>query len=831
MNRRHLLIALVLLLLVPVSAIAQDSGNELVSVDRPWNGYWWPHLDGGLATGIGYENQPSPYIKYAHIFDPYRLAVKWEIDHHYDPDGEAWAGHCNGWAAAAVSEAQPPIRSVVEDTEFFYGDMTGLYTELYQGSTGARYGERYFNESDDFSDIDPLVFQQTIELYLKINGIPVIADVDPDVEVWSYPIYAYNKTWFIEGSVKHVTMEVRYASDLLAHPDESAPDDYVEVYSYDIQLDGSQNEVSAEWTNNSVQNHPDFLWYPDVPGAFNPYVSLNDALSIANAPINDGVDDRYEENDTADMAVPFSGEVYARLLDEDWFAFTLDPGSSGEIVLSTREWGLADDWKPLLFNGSGAEQGPFVQAADGSWRAPVDAATALSWKVQVPQRIGYTGNYMIQLVMDSVSGMVPVFPTGGDTDAAVVTWNRGAEAQQAAYCTWTAPGSTHSYGSSLMPSLGVATYRFDGSNPFDPVPDWLRLVVSDVDVTGYVRLDNGTDQTMGLYRPVSASRDILVAHVPTRRHFWDLALTMINTDRAATTTMRVHGYNHDGEIQATTYRELDPAEKWTGSLDELFTGFDTTSISHVMGRATSPVSTVLSYRTTNGRELGMVPAVTAELGGAFTIPLQVLDPSEAGWEGLVLMNTEDSLARLEMKWYSSDDWRPIAETTVYVENHGNLVTTLDALVPETAGDVSAANRIEIQTSNTRMQGFLLVGNHGATRLSSVELLPEGQNLDTRVIAVPVLAAHEQQRVVLQNFELTPRNVLFRTLNAAGTQVGSAVVRLSGGERRILNRADWPVSEGYEAADIHSVEVQKDDNIFWWVRIAGEDARSMEILVR
>ena len=113
----------------------------------------------------------------------------------------------------------------------------------------------------------------------------------------------------------------------------------------------------------------------------------------------------------------------------------------------------------------------------------------------------------------------------------------------------------------------------------------------------------------------------------------------------------------------------------------------------------------------------------------------------------------------------------------------------------------------------------------------MELLPKGENLDERIIAVPVLVPYEQQRIVLQNFELTPRNALFRTLDAAGQVLGSAVVSLSAGERKVMNREGWPVSVGHSIEDIHAVQVQKADNIFWWVQIAGGAAKSMEIMVR
>lgn len=831
MNRRRFLTVALITLFFVSGTMGQESGSETITVNRPWNGYWWPVVRGGLATGLGYENQPSPYMKYSHIFDPYRLALDWEMKVHYNPDGEDWAGHCNGWAAASISEAQPPMRSVIEDSEFFYGDMTGFYTECYQSSTAILYGTRYSNESDDFTDIDPLVFQQTLELYLKVNGIPIVADLDPDVEVWSYPIYRYTKTWNIEGSVKHVTVQVFCATDLLSHPDEPGVNDYVKAYGYDIQLNGAMEEVSAEWVGVSVQDHPDFLWYPEISWSANPHVSLEAAREIAGAPLNAGADDQYEENDTDDLAAPFGIEAYGRLLDDDWFSFELDPGEFGEVVVSTRELGLEDEWMPLLFSGNGQEQGPFVQADDGTWRVAVDAATSLNWKVKVPQRIGYTGNYMVQLKLNSISAMIPLYSVEGDTSSTVVCWNHGTAEARAGYTTWLASGSTHSYGSGFISPCGVATFQFDGSNPFDPIPEWLRLVVSDAAVTGYVRLDNAAQQTLGLYRPVSGSRDILVPHVPARRHFWELEIALMNTNRAESVTMQLNGYNHEGMVQATAYRELAEGSKWTGKLDDLFTGVDTTAISHVIGRATGPVSTVVMYRAKNDHEMAIIPAVGSNLGSDFTLPLNVQEETETTWAGLVLLNPVDALARVELYWYDSSDWRPLAQTTVYVENFGNLVSTLDGLVPDGAGDVSSANRIEVKTNNLDMQGFLLVGDHGATRLSPVELLPDGQNLDSRIIAVPVLAANEQQRVVLQNFELTPRNALFRTLNAAGEQVGSTVVSLSGGERKTLNRADWPVSDGYSIADVRSVEVQKDDNVFWWVRFAGEDGKSMEIVVR
>jgi len=124
--------------------------------------------------------------------NPFYLSA-WEILNSYNPGGESWWGHCNGWAAAAIltNEPRETITHSVDGHEiaFTTADQKGLLTESHYSTYSHFYGQRYNGEDDDITDITPAAFQRIVSFYIKEKGVPLVFDTTASEAVWNFPAY------------------------------------------------------------------------------------------------------------------------------------------------------------------------------------------------------------------------------------------------------------------------------------------------------------------------------------------------------------------------------------------------------------------------------------------------------------------------------------------------------------------------------------------------------------------------------------------------------------------------------------------------------------------
>jgi competence ComEA-like helix-hairpin-helix protein len=130
--------------------------------------------------------------------NPYYLGA-WEILNSYNPGGESWWGHCNGWAAAAIltNEPRESMNFSVsgEDIEFTVADMKGLLTESHYSTYSRFYGERYNgDDEDDIKDLTPASFQKIMNFYVREQGVPLVFDTTATEAVWNFPAYGIELT-------------------------------------------------------------------------------------------------------------------------------------------------------------------------------------------------------------------------------------------------------------------------------------------------------------------------------------------------------------------------------------------------------------------------------------------------------------------------------------------------------------------------------------------------------------------------------------------------------------------------------------------------------------
>jgi competence ComEA-like helix-hairpin-helix protein len=130
--------------------------------------------------------------------NPYYLGA-WEILNSYNPGGESWWGHCNGWAAAAILTNEPresmDFSVSGEDIEFTVADIKGLLTESHYSTYSRFYGERYNgDDEDDIKDLTPASFQKIMNFYVREQGVPLVFDTTASEAVWNFPAYGIELT-------------------------------------------------------------------------------------------------------------------------------------------------------------------------------------------------------------------------------------------------------------------------------------------------------------------------------------------------------------------------------------------------------------------------------------------------------------------------------------------------------------------------------------------------------------------------------------------------------------------------------------------------------------
>jgi len=195
----------------------REKQSELVGKIKDFYGKIMTDLDGGkLVYADGklthteeewsYDlNELSPMDKYAlaqydkgnTYNNPFFIGA-WEILNSYNPGGESWWGHCNGWAAAAIltNEPRESITAKIgeDEVEFTTADQKGLLTESHYSTYSQFYGERYNGEEQDITDLQPKAFHNLITFFIKEKGVPMVFDTTAAEAVWNFPAYGYEMT-------------------------------------------------------------------------------------------------------------------------------------------------------------------------------------------------------------------------------------------------------------------------------------------------------------------------------------------------------------------------------------------------------------------------------------------------------------------------------------------------------------------------------------------------------------------------------------------------------------------------------------------------------------
>jgi hypothetical protein len=294
-------------------ATAGEISGELART--PWSGSFWPLKRAWAAFG-NWGQGLAPFEKY----DNYVRATRGknpgcaarEADpangHNEAPDARAenWTGHCHGWAPAALMEPEPPVAVTIkfdqpvhfqklaaadaasaprglsgrggkayggrrggpEDAlELATADTKAMLTEIYTEVRSSFHGSRYNARNPDhdsaaYMDLKPHVMHQLLVKYVKDSELGIVFDVDPGYMVWNQPIYKFESQWAENGNQLNVQTTVHWANDNGVDPDFHGLESVSRTYTYVMIRDASGAIVDSQWTDRSVDDHPDFAWQP-----------------------------------------------------------------------------------------------------------------------------------------------------------------------------------------------------------------------------------------------------------------------------------------------------------------------------------------------------------------------------------------------------------------------------------------------------------------------------------------------------------------------------------------------------------------------------------------
>lgn len=356
----------------------------------PWSDSFWPTRKGMLGRrwrDPGFPNSNNWFDNYTYytLFPPitlnpeamspsekYDLLVgdyaftltdaNWrEGKGSYDKRGTVpgWAGLCHGWSPASIMTNNPEreitVHSVTgQEITFYPSDIKALASLAWgeapprMNFVGSRCDKNNPREDavgrvldEGCFDVNPGTWHMAIVNQLGVDKRSFVFDATYDFQVWNYPIYAYQYSYFnpqtlatskkLAGAlvpvnqytidkfktyrspdaryVVGIAMDVTYSIPVQPSSKPYSTSSFHTVkYVYDLELDANGMIIGGEWYSNF---HPDFIWNPPPDGH-----PLSTGEKTLPAPITwDGVSPLPEELQRAARASSAKNQPLAAVVE------------------------------------------------------------------------------------------------------------------------------------------------------------------------------------------------------------------------------------------------------------------------------------------------------------------------------------------------------------------------------------------------------------------------------------------------------------------------------------------------------------------------------------
>lgn len=237
---------------------------------KPWSSWWYPLWEKTLF------DDPSGEHSTLDRYDQFVLnqtgenphSAEYEEKYVYDGRAVGWAGRCDAWAVAALSEPEPTKPMEIGGVLFRVRDLKALIIKIYEKVEGlVHFGQRFNGTWDsDYEDILPDQFHRFFQAELIVKKLPFIMDYDAGLEVWNSPVWKVQTRLTTDPqnpNVINVKTWLTSADPHIKNLDFVGTGPVVHTYTYDLygvrKEDGSLSVTSGKWTENSRWDHPDYL--------------------------------------------------------------------------------------------------------------------------------------------------------------------------------------------------------------------------------------------------------------------------------------------------------------------------------------------------------------------------------------------------------------------------------------------------------------------------------------------------------------------------------------------------------------------------------------------
>lgn len=165
-----------------------------------------------------------------------------------------WAGHCNGWTAAALRHAEPHKAVYRRGVRFDPSDIKALLAELYT-----------YNDVEslagDRGEVNPAALHIVLANWLGRHQTGLGMDATVGKEVWNYPIYSYRAAGVKRGTrLVEVRMNLGFVYMLDTEQERAPANVRYKPLHYKLELDHLGRIVGGDYYRGSEKL--DMLWAP-----------------------------------------------------------------------------------------------------------------------------------------------------------------------------------------------------------------------------------------------------------------------------------------------------------------------------------------------------------------------------------------------------------------------------------------------------------------------------------------------------------------------------------------------------------------------------------------
>ena len=257
-------------LLDKTAVVSSSPAVEGRAEKMPWSGWWWPADEG--VKGPHLFDADGPLARFDPLARKRGLADtatrEWELKNIRLFGGRyEWAGHCNGWAAAAILEPEPTKPKTIDGVTFSVADQKGLLAKWHFADSAE------WIHGDPEKGVEPADFHRALVQWMGAGKRAFVVDVsNGGDQILNLPVYRFRLFYTADPADKaktHVRATLWFL-DYRVPPDfvgsKNWPDDGGKTYEY-VLVGDRNNPTSGAWQGASATKElfarPQHIWYPN----------------------------------------------------------------------------------------------------------------------------------------------------------------------------------------------------------------------------------------------------------------------------------------------------------------------------------------------------------------------------------------------------------------------------------------------------------------------------------------------------------------------------------------------------------------------------------------